>query len=257
MASIEAERPATHRGGAGAPVYAYGIVHATTRPPARSGVLGAAVDVVPSGGVAALVSRLDTTRVRAKRRDLLAHSDVLQDAHAAGVVLPLRFGTLFDSEDELRARLLEPRRDELQALLSRFHGLGELRLRARYHDQETVLADVVRDDAEIARLRRGGGSQAELVRLGELVAKRYAARRAADADAIVGALRGHAVDTRVDEPDDELAIVKASFLVRERDRRSFDEQLDSVALRLRHLVHFTCTGPLPAHSFVALDGGGA
>ena len=70
--------------------------------------------------------------MRAKRRDLLAHSDVLQEAYGNGVVLPLRFGMLFDSEDELRDRLIDPRRDELLSLLERFDGVAEMRVRAQY-----------------------------------------------------------------------------------------------------------------------------
>jgi hypothetical protein len=217
--------------------------------------------LVELDGVAAVVSAVPDERVRAKRRDLLAHSDVLQAAHADGVVLPLRFGTLFASESELRERLLEGRRGELEALLERFDGLGEMRLRAAYHDQESVLAAIVADDPEIAalraRIRSGRTTQSDLLRLGELVADRYERRRTADADAVVDRLSQHAVDVVVDDAREELAVLKASFLVRDRDRPRFDDVLDSVALRLRHLVAFTCTGPLPPHSFVSLGETGA
>jgi len=215
-------------------------------------VLEASVATVREGDVAVLVSRLSSDRVRAKRRDLLAHSDVLQEAHGNGVVLPLRFGMLFDSEEQLCARLIGPRHDELLTLLERFEGVAEMRLRTTYHDQESVLAEVVKDNPEILRLRERAHSQGDLVRLGELAAKQYEQRRADDADTILGRLGAHADDTHVDDRDDELAVVKASFLVRTRKRKRFDAELDAVALRLRHLVNFTCTGPLPPHSFVRL-----
>jgi hypothetical protein len=234
------------------PLYAYAVVRGDASPPARRGVLDAPVATVRDGGVAVLVSRLESDRVRAKRRDLLAHSDVVQEAYGNGVVLPLRFGMLFDSEDELRSRLIGPRRDELLSLLEKFDGVAEMRLRAKYHDQESVLADVVKDDAAILRLREAARSQGDLVRLGERVAQRFQERRAADADTVVRRLGNHAVETRVDELDDELGVVKASFLVRDKKRKKFDAELDAVALRLRHLVTFTCTGPLPPHSFVSL-----
>ena len=234
------------------PLYAYAVVRGDATPPARHGVLDTPVATVRDGGVAVLVSRLKSDRVRAKRRDLLAHSDVLQEAHGNGVVLPLRFGMLFDSEAELRERLIAPRRDELLTLLEQFEGVGEMRLRAKYHDQESVLAEVVKDDPAIARLRERARTQADLVSLGERVAKQYEARRSVDADTILTRLGVHADQTHVDELDDELAVVKASFLVRARKRKRFDAELDAVALRLRHLVNFACTGPLPPHSFVTL-----
>ncbi|MGN6797809.1 MAG: GvpL/GvpF family gas vesicle protein [Gaiellaceae bacterium] len=235
-----------------APLYAYAVVRGDASPPAARGVLDTPVASVRDDGVAVLVSRLKGDRVRAKRRDLLAHSDVVQEAHGNGVVLPLRFGMLFDSEEELRDRLIGPRREELLSLLDEFDGLEEMRVRAVYHDQESVLADVVSGAPDILRLREHAKSQSDLVRLGELVAKRYEHRRAVDAQTIVDRLGTHADRTHVDDLDDELSVLKASFLVRSRKRKEFDAELDAVALRLRHLVNFTCTGPLPPHSFVSL-----
>jgi len=214
------------------------------------------VVVVEGNEVAALASRLANDRVRAKRRDLIAHSNVLQDAFGSGVVLPLRFGMLFDSADELRRRLLDDRSEELRGLLDRFDGLAEMRLRVRYHDQESILTAVVKEEPEIVRMRERGRSQADFLRLGELTARRYEQRRAADAELIVRRISAHASETHVDAVDDELGVVKASFLIRDRDRNTFDAELEAVALHLRHLAQFTCTGPLPPHSFVSLAGGG-
>jgi hypothetical protein len=144
-------------------------------------------------------------------------------------------------------------------MLDRFDGLCEMRLRAAYHDRESILASVASEDPEIVRLReqsrRAPGSQPLLLELGERVAKRYQARREADAHEIVARLGAIADEVRTDEADEELTVVKASFLIRERDRRGFDELLESVALGLRHLIAFRCTGPVPPHSFVALGGG--
>jgi hypothetical protein len=242
-------------------VYVYGVTRAGTAAPAAKGVLGGDVRLVELDGVAAVVSGVPHERVRAKRRDLLAHSDVLQAAHEQGVVLPLRFGTLFSSEDELLSAFLEPRLDELRSRLASFDGLSELRLRAVYHDQDSVLAEIVAGDADVARLRdatrSGRASEADRVRLGELVAKHYERRREADARQIVDGLRGVALDVSVDEARDEITVVKASFLVDERKRRRFDDALEALALRMRHLIDLTCIGPLPPHSFVSLDAPGS
>jgi hypothetical protein len=220
-------------------------------------VLGGAVDVVSSGDLAALVTPVRGPSVRAKRRDLLAHSDVVQAAYASGVVLPLRFGTLFDSEPELREELLESRKTELRKLLDRFDGLCEVRIRGRYHDQETVMRTVVAANPKIASESehlRSRSSQAQLMQLGELVAAAYIGQRDQDAHAIVDRLASIAVDVASEEPVEELEIVRASYLLRQGDVPKFDEQLASNALGLRHLASVTAIGPMPAHSFVAIEG---
>src|SRR5205823_1352131 len=109
-------------------VYVYGIVRAGGSSPRRSGVTGARVQTIESGPLAAITSAVPAETMRTKRRDLLKHSEVLQDAFATGVVLPFRFGTVFPGENALVDELLGARREELVRLLDRFDGLGELRL---------------------------------------------------------------------------------------------------------------------------------
>src|SRR3954451_11537341 len=249
------ERPGTEE----TQVYVYGVVRPGAKVSAVTGVLGSAVELMPVGNLAALVSRV-SGQVRAKRRDLLAHSDVLQHAFSHGVVLPLRFGTLFRSENEVEDELGGARGDEILALLERFDGLGEMRLRVAYHDEEHVLRHVVAADPAILRLReetRGARpGDPRLIRLGELAPARIAERRGADESAILERLGAAAVEVHRDEPDDDLVVTKSSFLIRQDRRSRFDELLDSVALSQRHLMQFVCTGPMPPHSFVALSGMG-
>lgn len=240
------------------PVYLYGIARSGREIGGRGGILGARVTTIAHRKVAAIASSIAGSSVRAKRRDLLLHSDVLQDAFAGGPVLPFRFGTVFPGEEALVDELLAPRHDELVDMLDRFDGVGELRLRAAYHDQETVLREIVRTDPAIARLREATqgrtAGDSRLLQLGEAVAAAFAERRRADGEAIVARLSKHADDVQVDEPIEELDVVRASFLVREKKTSKFDELLESVALTHRHLIGFNCTGPVPPHSFVDLDG---
>src|SRR5207248_9280131 len=148
----------------------------------------------------------------------------------------------------LADELLSPRQTELLELLGRFDGNGELRVRAAYHDQEAVFAEMVRGDPALAALR-GRTDSASLLELGEAVAATYSARRQADADAIVSRLAEHALEVHVDQPTSEVDVVRASFLVPVRETAAFDAALESVALRNRHLIDFNCTGPVPPHSF--------
>lgn len=240
------------------PIYVYGILRSGQAVRGAKGVLDAGIGTVEHGKVAAIASPVPSLSVRAKRRDLLRHSDVLQEAFAEGAVLPFRFGTVFPDREALVDEVLAPRHDELHKLLERFSDAGELRLRAAYHDNESVLAAVVRDNPAIARLRETTkgrtGTDPRLLQLGEAVAQAFAAKRDADADDIVSRLSRHADEVRVDERTEELDVVRASFLVRRRKTSKFEELLESVALTHRHLIQFTCTGPVPPHSFVTLDG---
>ena len=169
-----------------APAYVYGVTWADAARSSTEGVLETSVRVLEHGELAALVSELPSADIRARRRDLLRHADVLQQAFERRAILPLGFGTVFASSEDVVAELLEPRYEELVALLQSLDGLVELTLRA-FYDEAGVLAAVVRDEPRIAALR-GSSNPADQVALGEAVAHALADRRARDADEIVASL---------------------------------------------------------------------
>ena len=236
----------------------YGIVPA--RPPVDgypAGIAGAPVRRVTHGGLAALVSDVESD-VRATRRDLLSHSAILEHAVSAGPVLPLRFGTVLRDDDAVKTELLAPRRDEFAALLNAFEQLVELRVKA-FYVEEAVLREIVRSNPGIAHLREKTRqlpepvAQAETLRLGEAVARALEARRERDARSILGRLHQLAEDTVV-EDDEGGSVVIASFLVH-RDRiPAFDEAMEELAREHDGVVTFKYLGPLPPHSFVSVTG---
>jgi hypothetical protein len=239
----------------------YGIVPAETPlDGVPAGIGGAPVSRVVSGGLAALVSPVEGEELRATRRDLLSHSAVLERAIAAGPVLPLRFGIVLRDEDAVAEELLEPRRDELVALLERFERLVELRVKA-FYDEEAVLREIVRSDPAIARLNeatRGApdaAAQVQRVRLGEAVAYAFEATRESDSRAILARLRPLAEDFVVEEGESSLAFT-ASFLVDRGRVEAFDTAMDELAREHEGRITFKYLGPLPPHSFVSLQGGG-
>lgn len=233
-----------------APAYVYGVTWADGPPSgAMQGVCDTSVLEVEHGELVALVSELPSADIRARRRDLLRHAEVLQQAFDRSTVVPLEFGTLFENEDDVVARLLEPRYEDLVALLQQLDGLVELTVRA-FYDEDGVLAAIVRDEPEVAALR-GAGGQAEQVRLGEAVAQALARRRDRDADEIVAALSSLARKAFVEERVAELEVVRAAFLVERSRVAELDSQAEELAERFAGVVRFKLTGPLPPHHFVS------
>src|SRR2546423_2606866 len=166
-------------------VYVYGVTWADGTVARRgAGVAGADVGTVEQGELAAIVSPVPDRFVRAKRRDLTAHMDVVAKVFASRTVLPLRFGSVFPGPEAVAGELLGARYEELVELLHRFDGLAELRVRGAYRE-EALLAEIVAGDAQIARLReqtRGGADPLRL-QLGEAGAHAVARPRQPDATA--------------------------------------------------------------------------
>jgi hypothetical protein len=164
-------------------------------------------------------------------------------------VLPLGFGTVFESDGDVVADLLEPRYEELVALLQSLDGLVELTVRALY-DEAGVLATIVRDEPRIAALR-GSNNPADQVALGEAVAQALAERRARDQDEIVASLSSLAREVAVEERVAEFEVVRAAFLVGRSAVDEFDVKAEDLARLHNGVIRFKLTGPLPPHHFVS------
>jgi hypothetical protein len=217
--------------------YVYAVTSSTTRVPKGLGV-------VVHGGLAAVTRDVERNDLRARRRDLLEHADVVRQVFECGTVVPLQFGVVVeDVVDEL----LAPRHDELLALLRELDGLVEVTIRAVFREED-VLRELLREDPSLARMR----GAAPPVQLGEAVARALAARRAQAADELVRTLERHAQATAVDELRTELDVFRGAFLVDRARLRVFDAEVERFAHQHASTTSFKITGPLPPHHFVQL-----
>lgn len=217
--------------------YVYGVTWASARLPDG-------LDVVEHGELAALTMPVDRRRLRAKRRDLLHHSEVLQRVFERAPVLPFQFGVVLD---DVVDDLLEPRHDELMRLLRDLDGLVELTVRATYREED-VLRTLLAEQPQLVRLRERGSP----VQLGEAVARALAARRDADAHAIVRALDPLVRASAVDDLRTELDVFRGAFLVERKRVKRFDSEIERLARTHAATTSFKLTGPLPPHHFVHL-----
>ena len=87
------------------------------------------------------------------------------------------------------------------------------------------------------------------------MAHAVARRRERDAQALAKELGPLAKDVVAEGLRTEFELVRASYLVDERDISKFDKRMGEIARREEDRIMFTYAGPLPPHSFVALAGG--
>jgi hypothetical protein len=231
-------------------------VYAVTWAAAANGRLGrgvhdAEVTTVEHGDLAALVSSVEPQALRARRRDLLRHGEVVREAFERAPVLPLRFGTVLADAGRV-VDLLAPRHDELASTLRSLEGLAEVTVRAFYREED-VLRELLREQPRLGKLRES----APPVQLGEAVARALAARRDRDAAAILTTLRPLARDLHADEPRTALEVVRAALLVERSALAVVDREVERLARAHAQTTVFKFTGPLPPHDFVAVETSGS
>ena len=217
--------------------------------------VAAVVSPVPHGGAVGDAEEGARQKVRAMRRDMIAHTDVLNRLLESTTLLPVRFGVVMPNERAVVETLLEPQHNVLVAHLERLEGAVEINLKANYKE-ELVLREVVREQPHLSRqaARGGGGASAlaDRIDLGKQVAAAVEAKRDRDAQWLVDQLAPLARDVSVAEPASELMVLNASFLVERDAIDRFDRRLNKMSRETTPRMRLTCVGPLPPYSFVDL-----
>ncbi|RPF37535.1 GvpL/GvpF family gas vesicle protein [Streptomyces sp. TLI_185] len=208
------------------------------------------VRVLEAGELAAVVSDAPEG-LRPKRKDLLAHQNVLAEAGAAGVVLPMRFGSVAPDDDTVTG-VLADRAEHYKERLQALDGKVEYNVKAT-HQEEAVLHRVMSENPEIramsdANRQAGGGSYEQRLRLGEMVVAAVKDREAEDASELQRALEPVAADVSAG-PESSGWLVNLSFLVDRDSAESFLAEVEQVRKGHPH-IELRVNGPLPPYSFV-------
>ncbi|GGW09631.1 GvpL/GvpF family gas vesicle protein [Streptomyces capoamus] len=234
--------------------YVYGIT-ARSHPALPEGMTGVgepprSVRVLTAGDLAAVVSDAPED-LRPKRRDLLAHQNVLAEAGAGGCVLPMRFGSVADDDDAV-TRVLTDRSEHYLDRLRELDGKVEYNIKAT-HVEEAVLHRVMAENADVRSLaeanrRSGGGSYDDKIRLGEMVAAAVKAKEAEDRQE-VQALLTPAASAVSEGPESTGWLLNVSFLVARDSAEDFLATVEQIRKSHAHL-DLRVNGPLPPYSFV-------
>jgi hypothetical protein len=244
------------------PLYLYGVMartHGPTAPDGLIGVAGSPVRLLAADDLTALVSDTSEAPVARTRRNMLAHTAVLEQALPHATILPLRFGTVAPSAASLK-NCIAANRAAFRAALRDIDGRVELGLKASWR-RGMVFTDIVDRDKNLRQLRDRLRSRPanetyyERIELGRRVEDSLAALRVSEAAAIMAELepiaeRGAELRTH----DDDMIFNHAFLVAREAEAR-FDAAVERVGQRFGDRVDFKYIGPVPPFNFVSLHAG--
>jgi hypothetical protein len=249
---VQAQQPETEQG-----KYVYCIIK-TEAPRDFGGVgiggRGDRVYTVQYNEFAAVVSNCPLIVFDPTRENALAHEHVNELVMKDFTVLPMSFGTVFRTDNDIR-EVLKSIYSSLKDVLHQMSGKLEFGLKVNW-DRDSIIEDIQQDDEEIRKFHQ------EIVRkhlqstylarmqLGRMIDKALAERSIGYVREIYEALRGVCVASRDNQPIGDKMIMNAAFLV-ERDREpEFDEAVNTIAKKYGQRLKFKYTGPWPPYNFV-------
>ena len=243
------------------PTYVYGVAPAgvLTTPLRAQGMPDgqSPVTAIAVGGASAIVGCYPGPAMNGLPRPellrrLAIHQQVIEDALGRGDVLPVQFGTVLASEDEVRM-LLTGWGGLVRASLTRFSGLVEVEVAATW-DLERVIGEIACDPevmaAKSAALQAPPEERhAQQVNVGKVVKDALDRRRVRCQQMLMEAA-GLLADCS--QPNvllsDEL-VFNVAFLVPRRAVAEFEAAIDRLDAQLAGSCLLRVIGPLPPYTF--------
>jgi hypothetical protein len=219
------------------------------------GERGDVVNTVHFMDLAAVVSDSPIIEYDSSRRNMMAHTLVLEEVMREFTILPVRFGTIAPSAEAIQEKVLKRRFGELHGLLQEMEGRVELGIKAFWYEG-IIFQEIVEENQAIRHLRdsltgrRPEETYYERIRLGEMIESAMWKKRDEDAERILVHLRPLAYQTQANKVAMDRMVLNAAFLVEKARQPEFDTAVRLLDEEMGKRLIFKYVGPVPPYNFV-------
>jgi hypothetical protein len=243
-------------GQAGRGKYVYCIIEASE--PQRFGAVGIGAEpsevyTVHYKNLAAVVSEAPLEVViDSTRENVLAHERVNDTVMREHTVIPMSFGTIFKTREDI-VELLRSAAEAFGDVLNKMQNKLEFGLKVLW-DRDQAIRELETEDEDIGRLKKEisgqkGPTYFARMQYGRLVDGALQSRSERYVADILDELRDVSVASRINKPIGDKMIMNAAFLISRDQEPDFDAKVKTIAGRFDKLT-FKYTGPWPPYNFV-------
>lgn len=248
-------RPAAKKADSSRGKYVYCVIRSggeLSFGPVGIGVESPEVHTVRYKDIAAVVSDTPLEAYEPTRANVLAHERVNETVMREHTVIPMSFGTVFKTSDDI-LELLRSAYDAFKDVLVKMEDKLEFGLKVLW-DRDLIVRELESEDEDIRRLKteitsQKGSTYFARMQYGRLVDASLQARSERYVLEIFEALRPVSVASRANRPIGDRMIMNAAFLVQRDREQAFDEIVKKIGAKYDMLT-FKYTGPWPPYNFV-------
>ena len=202
--------------------------------------------------LAAVVSDAPLEVLDSTRENVLAHERVNETVMHEHTVIPMSFGTIFKTREDI-VELLRSAAEAFGDVLNKMQNKLEFGLKVLW-DRDQAIREIEQDDEDISRLKKEisgqkGPTYFARMQYGRLIDSALQSRSERYVADILEQLREVSVASRINKPIGDKMIMNAAFLIARDQETAFDGKVKSIASRFDKLT-FKYTGPWPPYNFV-------
>jgi len=202
--------------------------------------------------LAAVVSDAPLEVLDSTRENVLSHERVNETVMREHTVIPMSFGTIFKTREDI-VELLRSAAEAFGDVLNKMQNKLEFGLKVLW-DRDQAVREVEHEDEDISRLKKEisgqkGPTYFARMQYGRLIDSALQSRSERYVADILEQLREVSVASRINKPIGDKMIMNAAFLIARDQETAFDGKVKSIASRFDKLT-FKYTGPWPPYNFV-------
>ena len=182
--------------------------------------------------------------------ELLTHQKTLEVIMQQQLVIPIKFGTVVDSLEDIQI-ILKENFSIFQQVLKEMEGKIEISLAVSW-DEPAQLKKISEEDEDICKMKkivRNNNDLNFLITAGKIVANKLQEKRKKIADEISRKLNYLTISKVDHERLEDKMILNTSFLIEQEKEESFEECINQIDKNFQGELDFKYISPLPPHSF--------
>ena len=224
--------------------------------PIGLGGRGDELTTVTYGDLSAVVSSSPIQDFRVTRENTMTHQHAIETVMKEHPVLPIRFSTIAETEEEIVERVLKPRYEEFQELLAWVGDKKELGLKVYWQEMKAILNEIVENDKAIKSFKEAiqakPSQQAyyDQIEIGKMIEEALNEKRKKEGEFLIKPLKELAEDTKVHTTYLPEHIVSAAFLVKKTMEPQFDRAVNRIQEDFPGRHRITYVGEAPPVNFV-------
>jgi hypothetical protein len=227
--------------------------------PIGVGGRGDLVSTIGFDGLCMVVSDHPLSRFVVNPENMLAHQKVIEQVMKEfRSILPIRFGTIAATPDEIR-NLLNRRYSEFMELLKQFENKVELNVRGNWKNMAMIYKEIDREHVELQKIRAEIDEQKDAAardqkinEAGKLVELALIEKKEEETEKIIEAFRKSVFEFKHNKRSSDSMFMNTAFLVNSGREVEFDNIMSDLGTKYQDRCDFVYTAPLPIFNFIDL-----
>ncbi|MDP2339290.1 MAG: GvpL/GvpF family gas vesicle protein [Bacteroidota bacterium] len=227
--------------------------------PIGVGGRGDQVSTIGFDGLCMVVSDHPLSRFVVNPENMLAHQKVIEAVMKEfKSVLPIRFGTIAATPDEIR-NLLNRRYSEFMELLKQFENKVELNVRGTWKNIGNIYKEIDQENAELHNIKSElekiddkETRNLKIIDAGNLVKQALIIKKQTETQKIIDAFKRSVFEYKLNKTTGDAMFMNTAFLVNSGREVEFDNIMADLGSKYDDRSDFVYTAQLPIFNFIDL-----